>query len=135
MHTIGNPGPRGAAGAGRCRPADLARQAANGELVLVGRTGRMLKVAGRRLDPAEVEEALRRLPGVRDALVALHPARPDSLAAIIAGPLSAEAAREALRPALAPWKIPRRIVVLPEFPLTPRGKTDTRRLRALLALG
>jgi long-chain acyl-CoA synthetase len=133
VHTIGNSGARGAGGAGRCRPADLARRAANGELVLVGRTGRMLKVAGRRLDPAEVEAALRRLPGVRDALVALHPARPDSLAAVIAGPLSAEAAREALRPTLAPWKIPRRIVVLPEFPLTPRGKPDTRRLRALLA--
>ena len=92
----------------------------------------MLKVGGRRLDPAEIERALRRLPGVRDAWVALHPSRPGTLAAVIAGPATGEAAREGLRTSLAPWKIPRRITALPEFPLTPRGKPDTRRLRELL---
>jgi long-chain acyl-CoA synthetase len=132
VHTIGNSAPRGPGGAGRHRPADLARLAANGELVLLGRTGRMLKVAGRRLDPAEVEKALRRLPGIRDALVTLHPGRPDALAAVVAGQLAGLDARAALRPILAPWKIPRKIVVLPEFPLTARGKPDLRQLRALL---
>jgi len=134
VHTIGNPTPRGAGGLGRHRPADLARLEKNGELVLVGRTGRMLKVGGRRLDPAEVERALKSLPGVRDAFVALHPARPEALAAFVTGRIAADAAREALRTSLAAWKIPRKIVALPEFPLTPRGKTDTRKLRELLSL-
>ena len=133
VHTLGNPAPRGATGAGRHRPADLTQPAANGELVLLGRTGRMVKVAGRRLDPAEVERALRRLPGVRDALVAVHPARPDALAAVVAGQLAGEEVRAALRLTLAPWKIPRKIIVVPEFPLTSRGKPDSRRLQALLA--
>jgi len=132
VHTIGNPLARRSGGKGRYRPADLARLAPNGELVLIGRTGRMMKVAGRRLDPAEVEQVLKRLPGVRDALVAPHPARPDALAAIVAGPVEGETLREALRLALPSWKIPRRIVVLPEFPLTARGKIDPQRLRALL---
>jgi long-chain acyl-CoA synthetase len=133
VHTIGNRQTRGSAGWGRHRPADLVRPAKNGELILVGRTGRMLKVAGRRLDPLEVELALKRLPGVRDALVAVHPARPDALAAAVAGVVDPETAREALRPVLAAWKIPRKIVVLAEFPLTGRGKTDVRRLRELLS--
>jgi long-chain acyl-CoA synthetase len=132
VHTIGNPLAGRSGGKSRYRPADLARLAPNGEMVLIGRTGRMLKVAGRRLDPAEIEQALRRLPGVRDALVAAQPARPDTLAAIVAGPVESEALRAALRPTLPAWKIPRRIVVLPEFPLTSRGKTDSRKLREYL---
>lgn len=131
--TIGRPLRRGASGCGRHRPADLGRRAANGELVLVGRAGRMLKLAGRRLDPAEVERALRLIPGVREALAAPHPSRPETLAAVVATALTPAAVRAALLPALAAWKIPRRIVVIPEFPLTPRGKPDSRRLRELLA--
>jgi fatty-acyl-CoA synthase len=41
--------------------------------------------------------------------------------------------REALRARLAAWKIPRRLIVLPAFPLTARGKPDTRALQKLLA--
>jgi non-ribosomal peptide synthetase component E (peptide arylation enzyme) len=40
-----------------------------------------------------------------------------------------------LRTKLAPWKIPERLLVLPEFPYTARGKTDRRRIAALLAAG
>jgi non-ribosomal peptide synthetase component E (peptide arylation enzyme) len=38
-----------------------------------------------------------------------------------------------LRATLAPWKIPERLLVLSEFPHTTRGKTDRRRIEALLA--
>jgi acyl-coenzyme A synthetase/AMP-(fatty) acid ligase len=132
VHTLGNRRPPGPGGRGRHQPADRGRLNAQGEVVLLGRLGRMLKVAGRRLDPAEVEGALRQVPGVSDAWVTPHPARPDTLAAVVAGRVSAEAARAALRPILAAWKIPRKIVTLPELPLTPRGKPDLRRLGALL---
>jgi long-chain acyl-CoA synthetase len=115
------------------RPADRGRLNERGELVLLGRTGRMLKVAGRRLDPAEVEGALRQISGVRDALVAAHPRREDSLAAVIAAELSPAAAVAALRQYLAAWKIPKKILVLSEFPVTARGKPDLRRVAALIA--
>ncbi|QYM79605.1 acyl--CoA ligase [Horticoccus luteus] len=120
-------------GRGRFRPADRAELNAHGELVLLGRAGRMLKLAGRRVDPAEIEHALRSLPDVRDAWVTLHPERPDSLAAAVCGDGTSDALRAALAERLAAWKLPRRLLVLSEFPVTARGKTDTRRLRDLLA--
>jgi acyl-CoA synthetase (AMP-forming)/AMP-acid ligase II len=118
---------------GAHRMADLARLDASGELVLLGRSGRAVKIAGRRLNLAEVERALRELPGVRDAFVAPHPERADALAAVVATDRSPAELREGLRERLASWKIPKKIVALPTFPLTARGKPDTQRLRELIA--
>lgn len=122
-------------GWGTHRPADLAELNAEGELVLQGRAGRFVKIAGRRLNLAEVERALRGVPGVRDAWVVPHGTRADALAAAVATGLTAEALRAALHERLASWKIPKRLVTLPAFPLTARGKTDTRALRAQLESG
>ena len=120
-------------GRGSFLPADRGELNEHGELVLLGRAGRMLKIAGRRLDPAEVERALRALPGVTDAFVGVHAGRADALAAVVASRESGATLREQLQGKIAAWKIPKRLVVLPEFPVTARGKTDTRQLRALLA--
>jgi acyl-CoA synthetase (AMP-forming)/AMP-acid ligase II len=120
-------------GKGRFRPADRGELNARGELVLLGRAGRMLKIAGRRLDPGEVERALRQLAGVQEAHVAPHGTRADALAAVVASRATGSELREQLRDRLAAWKIPKKIVVVPQFPLTARGKPDLRRLRALLA--
>ncbi|MCX6937158.1 MAG: class I adenylate-forming enzyme family protein [Verrucomicrobia bacterium] len=114
------------------RPADRARLQPDGRLVLLGRTGRMLKVGGRRLDLGDLEAELRRLPGILDAFVAPHPDEPEHLAAVLATPLSPLPLRVLLRAQLAPWKTPRRIVAVAAFPLTPRGKPDPAALRALL---
>jgi acyl-coenzyme A synthetase/AMP-(fatty) acid ligase len=114
-------------------PADRAALNADGELVLHGRTGRMVKIAGRRLDLGELEQSLRRLPDVRDAFVAPHPHHPGELAAVVATPLAPSALRPLLRAQLASWKLPRRLVTTAEFPLTARGKPDTRALHAMLA--
>ncbi|MDB6168047.1 MAG: hypothetical protein JWM88_911 [Verrucomicrobia bacterium] len=119
-------------GKGRFRPADRGVLNPNGELVLLGRTGRMLKIAGRRLDPAEIECALRSLPGVQDALIAPHPDRADSLAAAVATTLSVTELRERLRVRLAPWKVPRKFVTMESFPVSPRGKVDARKIREML---
>ncbi|MEZ0215626.1 MAG: class I adenylate-forming enzyme family protein [Rariglobus sp.] len=113
-------------------PADRAQVGADGRIVLLGRTGRMVKVSGRRLDLAELEATLRQLPGITDAFVAAHPDNPEELAAVLATSLDTPAVRSLLRIHLAPWKIPRRIVPISAFPVTARGKTDTAALRALL---
>ena len=126
VFTIGNRHP------GSHRMADIARLTDEGELVLLGRSGRFVKIAGRRLNLAEVERALKSLDGVRDALVVPHAERADTLAAVIASERVASDIRDALRTRLAPWKIPKKILTLPAFPITARGKTDTRQLRALL---
>jgi acyl-coenzyme A synthetase/AMP-(fatty) acid ligase len=122
-------------GVGRFRPADRGELNARGELVLLGRAGRMVKIAGRRLDPAEVERALRQLPGVDEAFVELHRERADTLAAAVATRLTAAEIRALLQDRIAGWKIPKKLLPLPEFPLTARGKTDTARLRVVLQGG
>ena len=131
VFTVGNR-LRTAAGNGVHRPADIGAITSEGELVLLGRSGRFVKIAGRRLNLAEVEQALKQLPGVRDAHVIAHAERADALAAAVSTDQPAEAIRTGLRERLASWKIPKKIVTLPGFPLTARGKTDTAQLRALL---
>ena len=119
-------------GRGSFVPADRAIFNEHGELVLQGRTGRLVKLSGRRLDLGDLERLLRTLPGVRDAFVEMHPQNPDELAAVLATSLEPGAVRLLLRRELASWKIPRRVVTVADFPLTARGKPDTRALHALL---
>lgn len=114
-------------------PADRIEIAADGELRLLGRAGRLHKIAGRRLDLGELENTLRALPRVADAFVAPHPDDPEQLAAVLATPLAPLPLRTLLREHLAPWKIPRRLVPVAAFPLTARGKPDPVALRALLS--
>ena len=99
--------------------------------MLLGRAGRTVKIAGRRLDLAEVENALLALPGVRAVCVVPHPLRPDALAAAVASDRPGGELREQLAGRLAPWKIPARILARPELPLTERGKTDRRAVTKL----
>ncbi|MGH7944089.1 MAG: AMP-binding protein, partial [Opitutaceae bacterium] len=131
VFTLGNRR-RTTAELGLHRPADTGRLTPDGELVLLGRAGRFVKLAGRRVSLAEIEQALKSLPGVRDAFVSAHAERADALAAAVNSDQPAEVIRAALRERLAAWKIPKKIVTLPSFPLTVRGKTDAAQLRKLL---
>jgi len=116
-------------------PADRGQLNELGELVLLGRAGRLVKIAGRRLDLAEIETSLRAVPGVRDACAMAHPNRSDAIAAAVVTDLPSAELRQALRSKLAPWKIPERLLVVPEFPHTARGKADRRQIAALLGAG
>jgi len=118
---------------GRFSPPDRAELTASGELVLLGRTGRTAKIAGRRIDLGEIEALLRATPGVREAYAMPHPTRPDALAAAVAGDITASQLRESLRACTALWKIPDRLLVLPELPRNARGKPDCRQIEKLLA--
>ena len=122
-------------GRGRHSPGDRISINEHGEIVLTGRTFRFVKVAGRRVDPLEVERTLRTLPEVEDACVMGIGGSADSLVAAIASrsKVSAREIRVLLRGVLPPWKIPDRIVVLEQLPTTARGKLDTSRLAELLS--
>jgi acyl-coenzyme A synthetase/AMP-(fatty) acid ligase len=118
---------------GRFSPADRGELDASGGLVLLGRAGRTVKIAGRRLDLAEVEKTLLALPGVRAACVLPHPQRPDALAAAVASDHTGGELRAELTARIAPWKIPAHILPLPELPVTERGKTDRKAVSRLLS--
>lgn len=120
-------------GRGAFSPPDYARLNPEGELVLLGRSGRTVKVAGRRLNLAEVEGALLTVPGVRGGCALPHPSQPDRLAAVVETDLTPLAVREHLATRLAAWKIPDRLVAVPKLPTTARGKLDRQRAAGLLA--
>jgi acyl-coenzyme A synthetase/AMP-(fatty) acid ligase len=120
-------------GTGRFSPADKAKIAKNGELVLLGRTDRVVKIAGRRADLGEIERALKGTPGIRDAYAHIVQGPKPILAAAVATDLDTPEVRRLLKGRLASWKVPTRVVALDRFPVTARGKADTLRLRQLLA--
>lgn len=105
-----------------------------GELRLLGRADDLVIVKGKNVQPREVENVLRHLPGVEDLCVlgVDGPEGPRTvLRAVFAADFAAvtfESVVEHCRGKLAEHKIPRSIVVLPELPRDGRGKLDRRRL-------
>jgi acyl-CoA synthetase (AMP-forming)/AMP-acid ligase II len=98
-------------------------------LTLLGRVSSFVNVAGRKVQPDEVERVLRAMPGVRDVRVVAAPdtRRGQQIVACVVvngGNVTALAIRRFCAARLAPYKIPRSVVFLDTIPLTPRGKTD-----------
>jgi amino acid adenylation domain-containing protein/non-ribosomal peptide synthase protein (TIGR01720 family) len=114
------------------RTGDLARRRPDGDLEFLGRIDQQVKIRGHRVECGEVEAALVRHAGVREAavlgqngerLVAYivpageRPDRPDT------GEL-----RRFLAASLPAWMIPAAWVFLDALPLSPAGKVDRRAL-------
>jgi amino acid adenylation domain-containing protein len=118
------------------RTGDLGRWNADGLLEHMGRADTTTKIRGFRVVPAEIENALRALPNVRDAIVLPCDANTRLAAYVVAdgeprptGP----SLRTALVATLPAYKVPARIGVLDEFPLTSGGKPDRVALATLQA--
>jgi acyl-CoA synthetase (AMP-forming)/AMP-acid ligase II len=115
---------------------DHARLDEDGLFVLTGRAASFVNVAGRKVVPQEVEGALRSLPGVADAVALAidDPVRGQALGACLvsSGAWDARTVRHALAARLAPYKLPRVVVVVEALPLTDRGKVDRRAIEQLL---
>jgi amino acid adenylation domain-containing protein len=125
------PDPHGEPGGRAYRTGDRARWLATGELEYLGRLDEQVKVRGFRIEPGEVEAALRRHPAVRDAVVV---ARGDRLVGyhVPSGAEPADAAelRRRLGASLPEYMVPSAFVALERLPLTPGGKLDRRALPA-----
>jgi acyl-coenzyme A synthetase/AMP-(fatty) acid ligase len=102
-----------------------------GGVTLLGRRGTTVKIAGRRVDLAEVSGRLLRLPGVRDAWTGVSAGTEPVLGAVVATERTAAELRAALLADTAAWKIPKKLIVVATLPVTARGKTDTRALQAM----
>jgi amino acid adenylation domain-containing protein len=123
------------------RTGDLVRARADGELEFLGRLDQQVKVRGQRLELGEVEAALGRHPGVREAAVAAHEDGSGEtrligyfVAARQPAPVAAEL-RAALLATLPEAMVPWRWVELPAMPLTSAGKLDRMALPAPAAAG
>lgn len=108
----------------------------DGRLHFVERLDRQVKVRGYRLDPGEIENAVCRMDGVRDAVVvaeALDGADSEQLDALVCyyqGAAEPRAVRRHLEGVLDPYKIPSVFERADAFPYTPNGKVDRDALRA-----
>jgi amino acid adenylation domain-containing protein len=122
------------AGAARgYRTGDLARLLPDGNLLFLGRRDRQVKIRGVRVEPAEVESALRRLPSVRNAAATTAVSGGSTrLVASIATRgsevPSVQLLNEALLKTLPREMVPAEYRWIPDFPLTTSGKIDRARL-------
>jgi acyl-CoA ligase (AMP-forming) (exosortase A-associated) len=107
---------------------DTVRRDAQGLLTFVGRDDAMIKSAGNRISPTEIEEAAVAVEGVAEA-VALG-VRDDRLGQAVllllrgGAPQLKEAVEARLKAELPNFMQPREIVMLSEFPRNPNGKID-----------
>ncbi len=116
---------------------DFGRFDARERLILTGRASSFINVAGRKLQPEEVEHVLRSMPGVEDVRVlgVADAVRGQQVVACVVTdglPVTAPQVRQFCGARLAAHKIPRTIVWLKQIPLTERGKTDRAKLDALV---
>ncbi|MFJ2768942.1 amino acid adenylation domain-containing protein [Streptomyces sp. NPDC087300] len=114
------------------RTGDLARWLADGTLEYLGRIDGQVKVRGNRVELGEVQDALARIPGVRDAAVVDRTA-PDRGTFLVgyytAGDdLDAHWLRGQLAAELPEFMLPAHLLRIDAIPLTPNGKLDRRAL-------
>ena len=109
------------------RTGDRVRWLPDGTLEFLGRIDEQVKIRGFRIELGEIEAALRRQPGVREAVVLAREVRGDKrLVAYTVGHVDVEKLREAL----PPYMIPAHFLTLEALPLTEHGKVDRKALPA-----
>jgi len=120
-------------GNGRFVPDDLlAREGAG--FKIVGRVSDVINVAGKKVNPAEIEEMLLGFPGVRQAIAFGRPAaaglRNEEIAACIVGDAALKETDllDFCRRNLSAWQTPKRIFVVDSIPANERGKISRREL-------
>jgi fatty-acyl-CoA synthase len=117
-------------------PGDFATVEADGFLKLLGRGSQVINTGGEKVFPEEVEEAIKRYPGVRDAAVVGVPdARfGERICAVVETDSATSPTLEAIsghvRQHLAGYKVPRALVISP-VSRAANGKLDYKAMRAL----
>ena len=121
----------------------MAKVAADGSLILLGRGNQVINTGGEKVFPEEVEEAVKRVAGVVDCLVVgVDDERfGQAVTAVVAAGARRRPCRRtsivaAVKDELAGYKAPRHVVFVAAVPRAPNGKADhkTAREQALAAL-
>jgi len=112
-------------------PDDLLRRSANG-FRIVGRISDVINVAGKKVNPPEVEAALLRFSGVKQAVVfgRESPLRNEEVAACVVAAANVRETDllEFCRRCLSGWQVPKHIFFVQTIPVNERGKTSRRQL-------
>ncbi|MFD5180173.1 amino acid adenylation domain-containing protein [Nocardia sp. NPDC058379] len=123
--------PYGPVGERMYRTGDLVRRLPSGDLTYLGRTDVQLKLHGLRIEPGEIEAALRAHPAVAGAAVTVHHEQLVGYVTPAAGrTVDLADVQATIRTLLPPYMIPHRLLELDEFPLGATGKLDRKALPA-----
>jgi fatty-acyl-CoA synthase len=117
-------------------PGDYAAVEADGSLTLLGRGSVCINTGGEKVFPEEVEEVLKRYPGVLDAVAVGVPDEKfgEAITAVVEpregvtldqGDVIAH-----VKSALAAFKAPKRVLVVDTIGRAPNGKVDYKALKA-----
>ncbi len=134
------PEPDARLGGGTFRTSDLV-ELRDGGVFLRGRAGDLINVAGRKVAPETIEQALLAHPAVRECLVLGLPsedaARGDVVAAVVAAQadVSSKQLSEFLHACLPDWQIPREWRLVESLEVNARGKLSRAEWRQILSHG
>lgn len=114
-------------------PGDVGALDADGYLTLSGRGAARIIRGGVNIYPTEIEAVIAEMDGIADVAVIGVPDEElgeDIVACIVTrAPVTEEGVVHWCRERLAPYKLPRRVVVLPDLPRNSSGKVSTQALR------
>ncbi len=114
------------------RTGDVVRARHDNSIEFIGRCDQQLKIRGFRVEPAEIEAVLRKVPGLHDAVVTTtkHEDLLELVAYVVTQKFqhSQDELRNRLRESLPAYMIPAFIHVVGEIPRNSNGKLDRSRL-------
>ena len=116
--------------------SDCAEVDGSQSFILRGRADDIIKIGGKRVDLASVQAKIKRIPGVRDAVVVSIPTRKgrqNELVALVATDIDTLQLRSHIAAVSESYAVPKRIVVTKEIPVTSTGKYDRKWIERLLA--
>ena len=115
-------------------PGDFARVEEDGSVTLLGRGSNCINTGGEKVFPEEVEEVIKQCGGVEDAAVVgiPDPRFGEAIVAIVQTSIVSEGGVISyVRGKLAPYKVPRSVILVSALDRAPNGKLDYPRLRRL----
>ena len=113
-------------------PGDFAKIAADGSLILLGRGSQVINTGGEKVFPEEVEEAVKRVDGVRDCLVVgiENEKFGQAVTAVVSledgASIDSAGIITSVKNDLAGFKAPKSVIFVDQVPRAPNGKADYR---------
>ncbi len=126
------PDPWGPPGTRLYRTGDLARHRTNGHLEYHGRNDHQIKILGQRIEPEDVETALRTHPHITNAAISQRPGHSQLVAHLVTAdgtPPSRDELRAHLTALLPAAAVPTLFLTVEALPVSANGKLDRKALR------